>query len=168
MLMSPDRKLLLITPMKCGSTTAEETLCPLGWRYIMGPHPWDRREIEKHTDCVPYLAADARKLLLVRNPLDRVASLFNHHVQYHGPLDFGRWLNVAFHSRYHAPVTQLYAKHDRVICIERFQADMRRVGVDIKDVHTANVSPVRHRVPLEFRKPIRRFYAADITAGGYA
>lgn len=132
----------------------------------MGPHPWNRDEIDKHTDCLPYEAKrlKARRLLLIRNPYDRVASLYNHHVRYANTKSIDQWMDTDFQTPYGGPVTELYSQYDHVIRIEHLRADLAAHGVQVNEVQRRNVSPSHVALSDALREAVRERYRNDFAA----
>jgi hypothetical protein len=88
-LILSDKKILLLTPNKCSSTTINETLIKeLGAQLVLGPQgPWRKHqgfedEIGKHSVVIPYIAKYWKKFIFWRNPFDRTVSLWRHYCKY--------------------------------------------------------------------------------------
>lgn len=80
MIVIPDRKAVIITPPKCGSTTAHEMFFPYGYR-VDGPQFENFDDIGKHTTSLTYGTNKYKVFCLIRNPADRFRSLYNHYVR---------------------------------------------------------------------------------------
>lgn len=84
MIFSYDPAIAIYTPPKTGSTSLHSALCKDGpFVYVVGPQ-FETGEIEKHTVHRPYFGANAKYYMVVRNPYDRLLSLWRHAVYYHG------------------------------------------------------------------------------------
>lgn len=71
-------ELTILTPPKCGSTSAHDrwTKDDVGGIWVIGPQADGR--VDKHTMELPYQSLDHRIVCLTRNPVDRFLSLLNH------------------------------------------------------------------------------------------
>jgi hypothetical protein len=76
----PEKKALIITPPKCGSTSIHQHFAKEGV-FVIGPQG-DDGDIDKHTNKIPFDFRDFKKYIIVRNPIDRFVSLWNHYCQW--------------------------------------------------------------------------------------
>lgn len=88
-LMLWDKKILILTPSKCSSTTIRTTLCTeLKAQAILGPQgPWREfhdfpDNVGKHSAHVPFDARNWQKYMMWRDPFDRFVSLWKHYCKY--------------------------------------------------------------------------------------
>ncbi len=169
MMVSPDFNTVIITPMKCGSTTIQELLIPRGWIYVMGPHPWDADDIEKHTHVLPWRCRhqNAKRLLMVRDPLQRAVSLYRHRCLYWRPISIEQWLARHLMEPINAPIADLYPRADALIHLEHMQADLAQHGINVSHVPVANKTPGVVQFSEFHRELVRVRYLADFRLGGY-
>lgn len=85
MIVIKSKSLVVVTPPKCGSSSAHHawTRRDVGGIWVVGPQMDDR--IDKHTKSVPWDFEQYRRVCLIRNPFSRAKSLLNHRNQYHSP-----------------------------------------------------------------------------------
>jgi len=78
MLIIPHRRILIITPPKCGSRSINAALCQRwGAQVWCGPSMGGRGE-DHHNARIPFGKEPYEKYVVVRHPLDRLASLWRH------------------------------------------------------------------------------------------
>ena len=80
MLINHRKKQLLFTPFKNFSTSINNflTRTDRSWQMCLGPHPGDPTHIGGHTNFAPMSSEGYRKYLLIRNPYDRVLSMWGY------------------------------------------------------------------------------------------
>ena len=83
MIVDEQRRVCIITPPKCGTTSLHDALCPPA---IRCDGPQFDGIISKHTHILPIYIKDSiqhwRILFLARNPFSRLLSLYGHWIQY--------------------------------------------------------------------------------------
>ena len=79
MLLNQDSRVCVLTPPKCGSSTLHKSLRKVGFRSCLTKQ-FDGN-VEKHGNQLPWEVTKRgyKILLAVRDPMDRVLSLFSHH-----------------------------------------------------------------------------------------
>lgn len=78
MILQPERGLVVVTPPKTGSASLHKFLAGLGGQVFYGPHP-SGPGYSKHSPHIPDEAlAFPRVCLTIRDPWDRLVSLFHH------------------------------------------------------------------------------------------
>jgi len=94
MIVFHEKKLVVVTPYKCGSTSLHSMLCSPdhGGVYTIGPQ-FDGSETDKHTFDIPYAAKDYYVCVVVRDPMTRVVSLWTQHCKFHGWKSFDWWVD---------------------------------------------------------------------------
>jgi len=108
MIIFPDKKLVVVTPYKCGSTSLHSMLCnpDHGGIYCIGPQ--FGCEIDKHTFEIPYAAKDYYVCVVVRDPMTRVVSLWTQYCKLNGWKSFDWWVdNELLHDPRNRPISTL-------------------------------------------------------------
>jgi hypothetical protein len=82
------QRIVILTPPKCGTHSLHAALCrePHGGVTVIGPS-MNGRGIDRHATQIPNEAEDCQIVAVVRNPFDRLVSLWHHLVRfdaYHG------------------------------------------------------------------------------------
>jgi hypothetical protein len=138
MIVIPDRKAVIITPPKCGSTTLHELLYPYGYR-VDGPQFGKSDDIGKHTTVLTYGTYKYRVYCLIRDPRDRFASLYNHYIreqEYWTPEQFIEgYRNI--YGFYSQTVREIVGEHKLtgVIRIEHVAQDIyEQFGLNVRTV----------------------------------
>lgn len=181
MLFSKEKRTVIITPMKAGSTTVHDLFEDQpGWIFTMGPHPWKPQDIEKHTGCFPQWVNNRdniQKLLLIRNPYDRVASFYHHWCKYHDHSDkyiIDDWMEEQFiphcmtkPDNYYNPCTVLYPDHTGIIRIEKLRYDLSRYGIHLDKILVSNKSEDRSRLSPRHLSFVEEKHYSDFVAGRY-
>jgi len=182
MLLNEKKQVVIITPMKVGSTTIHNMFQDKpGWIFAMGPHPWRMEKIDKHTHCFPYWVNINRHkmnvLLLIRNPIDRVASFYHHWLMYENHSEtISDWMKEQFipcfnrkkKLHYFSDCTTLYPDHNHVIRIEKLKSDLLKHGIEWEgNVPMANRWPTRTELKEEHKDFVRQVHHSDFVAGEY-
>lgn len=125
MIVITDRKIIFVTPPKCGSSTLHKHFCINNNKYVIGPQ-FDSRNgrtaIDKHTYIIPYEFLKFEKYIFVRNPYTRAVSLYNHYISYEkSDINFDSFLeevliNSISNVNFYSPLSQ-YSYHN---CYDNF------------------------------------------------
>ncbi len=171
MIVWAEKKLVIITPPKCGSSSLHSLLCHrLGAAYVMGPSL--DGTVEKHTCVVPWQARSEgyTVLCLVRNPLTRALSLFDHAHRWEPQFaetffcDFVRHTLMSGRWLFASPITAWLAHSntsiDGVVKLESIQSWLRSIGIE-HEMPKQNSSDVGPRTILPWA-------AADLENFGYS
>jgi len=162
MILLPDKKILLITPPRCGSTSLHYALCEQGnGVYVMGPQLDAARHIEKHTFALPHQAIHYKKYIVVRNPYDRITSFYAHYSKYTDkPLTFAEYIEtrVIPHKDVDCyPISSAidrmdYYYIDRHLKIEDINTGLKNIGIDINipKLNSSNKPPLHWTPDLRF------------------
>lgn len=109
MIIFHEKKLVVVTPYKCGSTSLHSMLCSPdhGGVYTIGPQ-FDGCEIDKHTFEIPYAAKDYYVCVVVRDPVLRSVSLWTAYCKLNGWKSFEWWVdNELLHDPRNKPISRL-------------------------------------------------------------
>lgn len=80
MILFPDWKLCLVTPARNASSAIHAVAGRLGGQCFFGPAP-EGTSHDKHTPTIPAEALEYRVVIVLRDPVDRLISLYHHHCQ---------------------------------------------------------------------------------------
>ncbi len=171
-------KTIIVTPPKCGSTILHHVLCkmPNFW-YILGPSKWDTTTKHCLSKSISTRELTIKRwILLLRNPYNRLISMWNHRVSYDnydGSLsDFINHHNLA--SGWYAPATSYIEKIDGIIkqedifndCSTLFEGDFSELKRE-----RMNISVRKHKVDEDenvlLENAVNTIYLNDIQVGGY-
>jgi hypothetical protein len=186
-------KQMIITPPKTGTTVLHHLLCkmPNFW-YILGPARWDTTT--KHAPAKVIQTHEIKVeewILMVRNPIDRLISMWKHRKSYDGYYD-GLEDFINHHNLglgWYAPCTSYIDRIDGVIrqenlyedCMSVLTKDDPRMGEELMDDLKAvlerlkdyrmNDSQFEH-IPTEdeavlLQHAAETFYSEDLRVGGY-
>ena len=153
MIYSPQRRLVVFTPPKCGTNTLHEVLPRHGFRIVMGPQ-FDGA-VGEHTLSLEYDVwrdlASHRFAVAARHPYARTASLYGHYCHYWPPPHAPFPEFVASHviapkfAFFNATIASLLHLHEypvdgrtpvrftEVIRVESLADDLRRLGVAVDE-----------------------------------
>jgi hypothetical protein len=170
----PDRRIAIMTPPKCATHSLHAVFCAPPWcgRTIVGPTVSDPSKLDRHVRQWPNELAGYRKLVVVRNPLDRLVSLFLHFVRFEAAegrgtpcfADFCRWVVGPDRPAAFAPQV-IYqwnlsrwlkgVEWDGVLKVESLAHDLQREGLALASLPRENAS---YRV-----RPWQKFYDAELS-----
>lgn len=86
MIILHDAKTLIITPNKCASTSLHMYFCNKPDTIWMNGPVGETWTMSQHTTMIPSNFSSYRKVLIVRNPWERLVSLWNHQRKYGWPI----------------------------------------------------------------------------------
>lgn len=169
MIVIPNRKAVIITPPKCGSTSAHELFYPYGYR-VDGPQFERPNDIGKHTDQLTYGNRNYRIFVLIRNPADRFRSLYNHYIREQPfvlPENYVKWY-VNFYPFYSWTIKQIVSQHPIIdwIRLEHITEDTwHKLGLHIEPLilnrNQENLEYLDIDCPEEFLKNDLPFFAEN-------
>ena len=138
MIVIPDRKAVIITPPKCGSTTLHHLLMPFGYR-VDGPQFGKVDDIGKHTTSLTYGTFKYKVYCLIRDPRDRFVSIYNHYVRDQGFISPEQFIEgyTGFYGFYSYSIRQLVEDHKivGVIRLENLVQDVYELfGLNVQTV----------------------------------
>jgi len=130
---------VVVTPPKCGTSILHHVMCkfPNYW-YILGPAKWDTTS--KHCSSKDIHTTEIKiekTVLLMRNPVDRMISMWKHrrsYDKYEGSLiDFVNHHNLS--AGWYAPCTSYCGEVDAVLHQETLFEDCKKVlGVHLDEM----------------------------------
>ena len=169
---------IIATPPKCGTSILHHVMCkfPNYW-YILGPAKWDTTS--KHCSTHDIHTAEIsikRTVLLMRNPVDRMVSMWKHrrsYDKYEGSLsDFVNDHNLS--SGWYAPCTTHCEKPDAVLHQETLFEDCKKVlGVQLSELLELRMNNSQFKydpTPEEaelLREAAHAIYHEDLRVGKY-
>lgn len=133
-----DKSILLITPPKCGSTSLHEHLCcKLGYPWMIGPSKYGGVvKYDKHSAEIPEEWPHLKPVVLVRNPLTRLPSLYSHHVGWCSwkglnPLSKDHFLDSVASGKdlFYQPVSERYSGYVGYWKIENIREELESIGI---------------------------------------
>jgi hypothetical protein len=153
MLICPERRLILITPPKCGTNTLHAVLPPLGCRIVFGPQ-FDGN-VGEHTTVWEYDVwrdlDSYRFAVATRHPYARALSLYGHYLHYWaapclGFEDFLEQIVVASkHAFFNATISSILTRVEdpidgrrpirvtEAVRIEHLAADLKKLGFAVSE-----------------------------------
>ena len=179
MIILPEQKVVIVTPPKCGSTSLHEMFCvqqSSGLFVVDAAH-------DKHTTIVPWNFCRFRLAMVVRNPFDRLRSLWLHwrrfvdarcefetfiHSLIKGDITnwFYSWRLVDFMDSIVVGASGDSKGVDHVVRLERLQADLRDLGLEGTVRHDNAASESLSNVRCGGRS-IARWVERDFERFGY-
>ena len=148
MIVFENRKLLIVTPPKCGSTALHQCLCKsrLNGIWCVGESPVDGGgfHVDKHNARVPFAWKSFRRVLVVRDPMTRLRSLWSWDHQHRHNRGIPKRSDVEFAKHVSAgsdpfqlPVSVRYAETLRssgveIWKLEQMQFHFHREGFDVR------------------------------------
>jgi hypothetical protein len=152
MLINYEKKLIVLTPYKNYSTTIESVLSDMGWDKIHGSHPHiegeniDCKDLKdlyyKHNNVVSerWTTDDKYKVILpVRNPYDRVKSMWKYAKKRNKEIPFSEWFFEKSKCVCCLPVTRTY-KYDYLVKVENLIEDFESLDIKIDFIPHLNKS----------------------------
>ena len=133
-----DKSVLLITPPKCGSTTLHDHLCcKLGYPWMIGPSKYGGVvKYDKHSAEIPEEWPHLKPVILVRNPLTRISSLYSHHVSWcswkgieHFSKDQFIDSVAAGNDLFYQAITKRYSRYVGYWKIENIESELNDIGI---------------------------------------
>lgn len=171
-------KTIIVTPPKCGTTILHDVLCrfPNYW-YILGPTKWDTTS--KHCSARDIHTNEIQirhTVLLMRNPVDRMISMWKHRKSYdlyEGDLcDFVNHHNLF--AGWYAPCTSYVERADKVLHQETLYEDCKKVlNIELPDLleRRMNNSQFSHKTTEEeallLKQAAHTIYHDDLRVGQY-
>jgi hypothetical protein len=179
MLINHETRQIILTPFKCWTTSSADYFMNRGWRGIKSQHPYisgDMRNsdpsyniIGGHGNVVPHVYSKFDKILLIRNPYQRVLSMWRWICKKHGLMRFEDYFYNGCQWPTCFPVTLNYP-HDHLVKVESYFDDMERLGIEInknKFPHINACSTPHHELTDTEKEIIYWFHYADFKAGNY-
>lgn len=167
MLVNYERRIVLFTPFKnCSSSLHDYFGRDRSWINVIGPQPFDGL-IGYHTNVLASWWRGWEVWLPIRNPYDRVRSMWKFCCSREGFVDFSQWVENRLHDAHFGPVTTLYP-YTRLIQCERLSRELHDLGCDYGDMPRLNVSEIANpdMIAADYMA-IEQVHAADFLAGGY-
>ena len=175
------RECLIYTPFKnCSSSLHNYFRKRPPFNSTLGPHPAyndGRHERSgKHTAWLSPEWSDWKKFLPLRNPFDRVRSMYWWHISKHEELEFDEWFDIHMKQPVCEPVIKIYFAYDHIIRCEHIEDDLREHGLLLETPKGAEIPFPRNNVTnpprrIEFtqrqRDIIYWFHIEDFVAGNY-
>lgn len=160
MIILPEHKLVLITPPKTGSTSLHEFF--RNGIFCIGPQGnqlWaanrDHPVYDKHIFCVPYHYREYDVFVVIRNPRDRLLSLYKHYYRWREMVTFGTFLKLQLDWFYDWGI-QDYLKSVQMpqqfgyIKIEHINVELAHLGIpnaNVPVLHKSNGPEVIDEIP---------------------
>ena len=169
MIIFREKKILFITPPKCGSTTLHEFFCEEDNNiYVIGPQL--DGVIDKHTCITPFFAQkDYQRYLIVRNPLTRVESIFNH-LQCFNNMDKNTFIDEIKEDKipFAKPISKIYHadNYDNYIKLENMQSALKKLNLPVPP-HRLNKSKRKYKFSQEEIESIMDWAKFDLDAFNY-
>lgn len=178
-ILARTQEIFILTPPKVASQSLHETLCPPE-RWVDGPCPWSFNDIDKHSCYVP-IPAERHNFsiaLVVRHPLGRVLSFYNHQYHFIGEkLEFPKflWERININNPWFWPCSNYkphfkYKKSEEVNHIIKYEniiQDLSDLGFKNYDKLTSRENNFPHILEVEDltqeqRNKIRDLYKDDL------
>jgi len=171
MIIFRDKEILFITPPKCASTTLHEFFCYQDNNiYTIGPQV--DGAIDKHTSHMPWFAYGIKcyqRYIIVRNPLTRVESLFNH-LQKHEDIDKDTFISSIKEDKipFAKPISKIYHRscYDNYIQLENMETVFKKLNLSIPPVKI-NKSKNKYKFSQEEIESIMDWAKFDLDAFNY-
>lgn len=169
---------IIATPPKCGTTILHHVMCgfPNYW-YILGPAKWDTTS--KHCSISNIHTTEIkieRTVLLMRNPIDRMISMWKHrrsYDKYEESLS-GFIRNNNLSSGWYAPCTTYCEKVDAVLHQETLFEDCKKeLGIQLDELLELrmNNSQFKYEPTQEEKELLKQathaIYHEDLRVGQY-
>lgn len=167
MIVLPGHRLLIYTPPRTASLTLHMTLCqpPHSGIWVVGPAGDARNAYDHHTTWIDPSHADWRRIVVVRDELDRLVSLWHHLVEFvavtymTAACDFSAYVKLAhaddksLHWIYRWPIRRWAAPLEPfdTVRFENLEADLGRFLGPVK--------LARHDNRTARRRPAAAYYA---------
>jgi len=178
MLMNHDRKLVILTPFKCWSTSVSTYFTTNKWECLHNLHPYmsgDFRNhhegytlIGTHGNVVPNKYSSYKKILLIRNPYDRVVSMWKW-VSKKAPRDFKTYFYDGASWPTCFPVTMNYP-YDELVRVENLVEDFKKLDIKVDPKlfpKMNNIDDLSHDLTDLEKEIIFWFHRIDFKAGNY-
>lgn len=179
MLLNHDRKLVILTPFKCWSTSIiAYFLSEGGWEEFHSLHPYisgDSRshhpsysQIGKHGNVVPHKYSSYKKLVIIRNPYERIVSMWKWVHKKH-LVDFESYFYQGMTWPACFPVGMNYP-YDELVRVENLVQDFMKVDITIRieDFPELNsVDDLNHELTTVEKEIIFWFHGIDFELGDY-
>lgn len=167
MLVNYERQVAIFTPFKNYSVSIHTYFeVDREWIMCIGPQPFDGL-IGPHANVVATWWKGWELWLPIRNPYDRVVSMWRYQCSIDGEMPWDEWMRDCFSLPHFGPVTTLYP-YTRLIHCETIAETLRSLGCDYGEFPRLNVSDgKRPEMTLEHRHMIEQVHAADFRMGGY-
>ena len=176
MLVNRKRKLIILTPFKNYSSTLEEIFNNSDWEKIYGAHPKIEGEnyicedlYHKHNNIVSeiFLKKYYKVILPVRNPYERVNSMWKHSKTVFPETNFYDWFFENSKCACCLPVTRTY-RYDHLIRVEFLKEDLDSLDIKIDHVPQLNKSiTIAHEFSSIEKEQIYYLHYEDFKNGNY-
>lgn len=137
-------KHVFITPPRTGSTILHSLLCP-PHTYVIGPQGFVGEECDKHTLHIPFHGEDKEIVFMVREPVERLSSLWRHYCLFHGHVEFDAFCHLVLDGRISWFYKYTLYDYYRVV------KDKVNILLDIQNIpsflfrHYSIIPPIRER-----------------------
>lgn len=179
MLLNHDRKIVILTPFKCWSTSIiAYFLGEEGWEELHSLHPYvsgDFRNhlptysmIDKHGNIVPNKYSSYKKILIIRNPYERVVSMWKWAHKKFG-IDFKTYFYKGINWPTCFPVGMNYP-YDELVRVENLFEDFMKFNIMIRAEnfpHMNSVNDLNHELTNLEKEIIFWFHKIDFDIGTY-
>jgi hypothetical protein len=179
MLINHKTKQVILTPFKCWASSTARYFVSKEWENFQNLHPYisgDMRNsnpfysmVGGHGNVVPNRYSGYSKILLIRNPYERVLSMWKWVCKKHGLMRFEDYFYNGCQWPTCFPVTLNYP-HDHLVKVESYFDDMERLGIKInknKFPHLNACSTPHHELTDTEKEIIYWFHYADFKAANY-
>ena len=128
MIALPDKKLLILTPPKCGSTSLHALLCQQeNSVFIIGPQLDGR--IDKHTSRIPFDFRNYKRYIVVRDPYTRFLSLYKHHLLFNDYEPIDDFIKNYYKNSFNQNITSAYKIKCNYWKLENLPQCLEEVGI---------------------------------------
>jgi hypothetical protein len=161
-----DKKLLILTPPKCGSTSLHTYLCQhVDSVFIIGPQLDGR--IDKHTGRIPFDFRNYKRYLVVRNPYTRFISLYKHHLLFNQYKSVDEFIKTYHKNPFNQNISDVYKIQFNYWKLENLSQCLKDAGISYK-VPLLNESEERSEgLTLEQKIKISQWAKPDCESFNY-
>lgn len=139
---------MIFTPSKCGSSSLRAIAYSDHREFLVctGPAPWNDRDLTFHTNSEKVSWVHTwkikRRILLVRNPTDRIVSLWKHIYYLHDQPKFTDWLNKIEPKGHEQPMRLYCRDATDFIHLDTMANDLYRVLGTRYEIPHVNASSI--------------------------
>lgn len=180
MLINHKSKQIILLPFKCWTTSTVEYFIKSEWRLLKSLHPYisgDSRNfneeysiVDKHGNVVPHIYMKYDKILLIRNPYERIISMWKWLYNLKEEITFEKFFNsqaTKWPSCF--PVTLNYP-YDYIVRVEDYFDDFKKLNIHIdrNNFQQRNSFHTPEHTLTELEKEIIYwFHKSDFDVGNY-